>query len=191
MAIVMRRGEYEDFDPSKMLSGEWAVVLADDPAVPDGKSVFICFGAGNVKRMATHEEMKGLFGDMTDDIVSQLTTEVNAVIIVAESAAAHANTAGSLALEQAKAAEAAAGLASGTAADLIARREAGEFKGDKGDTGDTGPQGESGVVVPVSGMFTLAGDEAGNLWAYYADGSDPPVFETDADGNIYYITPDA
>ena len=47
------------------------------------------------------------------------------------------------------------------------------------------------MVVPVSGMFTLAGDADGNLWAYYADGSDPPQFETDEDGNIYYITPDA
>lgn len=191
MALVMRRGEYEDFDPAKMLPGEWAVVLADDPVVPDGKSAFICFGAGNVKRMATYEEMKGQFGDMTDAIIERLTQEVGAVIVVAESAAAHANAAGSLAQEQAKAAETAANLASGVAEDLVARREAGEFKGEPGDPGKQGPPGESGVVVSVSGMFTLAGDADGNLWAYYADGGDPPQFETDEDGNIYYITPDA
>ena len=191
MAITMRKGEYGDFDPAKMLPGEWAVVLADDPVVPDGKSAFICFGAGNVKRMATYEEMKDLFGDMTDAIVKRLTTEVGAVIIVAESAAAYANTAADTALAQALAAEEAANMAENVAEDLISRRDAGEFKGEPGDPGQQGPPGESGVVVPVSGMFTLAGDADGNLWAYYADGSDPPQFETDEDGNIYYITPDA
>lgn len=71
MAIVMRQGEYKDLIPSKMLSGEWAVVLADDPIVPDGKSVFIAFAAGDVKRMATYEDMKDLIGEATDDIRDQ------------------------------------------------------------------------------------------------------------------------
>ena len=71
MAIVMRQGEYEDFVPSKMRPGEWAVVLADDPVVPDGKSVFIAFAAGNVKRMATYEDMKDLIEGATDDIRAQ------------------------------------------------------------------------------------------------------------------------
>lgn len=71
MAIVMRQGEYGDFIPSKMLAGEWAVVLADDPIVPDGKSVFIAFAAGDVKRMATYEDMKDLIGEATDDIRAQ------------------------------------------------------------------------------------------------------------------------
>lgn len=127
---------------------------------------------------------------------------------------------------QARAVQDAANAANAIAADLTARRDAGEFKGQKGDTGEKGkdgppgiqgepgrigntgpegrpgrdgkdgkdgeqgPPGESGVVVPVSGMFTLSGDPEGNLWAYYADGSMPPAFETDAGGNIYYVTPD-
>ena len=190
MAIVMRQGEYEDFLPSKMLPGEWAVVLADDPVVADGRSVFIAFAPGIVKRMATYEDMVDQFGDMTDDIIKQLTANINAVIIVAENATAHAQSAGDSAQAKATAAETAANYANNIAQDLIARREAGEFKGDKGDKGDTGPQGESGVMVSVSGMFTLAGDEDGNLWAYYAEGSTPPEFETDENGNIYYITPD-
>ncbi len=190
MAIVMRQGEYADFVPSKMRPGEWAVVLANDPVVPDGKSVFIAFAAGIVKRMATYEDMVDQFGDMTDDIIKQLTTNINAVIIVAENAANHAQSAGDSAKVKAKAAEVAANYANNIAQDLIARRDAGEFKGDKGDKGDTGPQGESGISVPISGMFTLTGDVDGNLWAYYADGSDPPEFEVDENNNIYYITPD-
>ena len=190
MAIVMRQGEYADFVPSKMRPGEWAVVLANDPVVPDGKSVFIAFAAGIVKRMATYEDMVDQFGDMTDDIIKQLTTNINAVIIVAENAANHAQSTGDSAKVKAKAAEVAANYANNIAQDLIARRDAGEFKGDKGDKGDTGPQGESGISVPISGMFTLTGDVDGNLWAYYADGSDPPEFEVDENNNIYYITPD-
>lgn len=63
--------------------------------------------------------------------------------------------------------------------------------GIQGPPGPRGPAGESGVVTPSSGWFTLAGDDEGNLWAYYNDTDTPPQFETDEDGNIYYITPDA
>lgn len=125
MAIQSRRGEYGNFDPAKMLPGEWACVLADDPKVSDGKSVFICFSAGNVKRMATYEDMVAQFGDMTDDIVNQLTSEVNAVIIVSNDAADNANA---------------------VAEDLIARRNAGEFNG---------PPGRDGVVTTIDGQFAF------------------------------------
>lgn len=63
-------------------------------------------------------------------------------------------------------------------------------QGVQGPVGPEGPRGESGVTAPVSGWFTLSGDADGNLWAYYNDSDAPPVFETDEDGNIYYITPD-
>lgn len=64
-------------------------------------------------------------------------------------------------------------------------------QGLQGIQGPKGERGDSGVVVPISGMFTLTGDEEGNLWAYYADEDNPPQFVTDDEGNIYYITPDA
>ena len=64
-------------------------------------------------------------------------------------------------------------------------------KGEKGDTGEKGERGDSGVTVPINGLFTLSGDAEGNLWAYYADGTTPPQFEVDEEGNIYYLTPDA
>lgn len=62
--------------------------------------------------------------------------------------------------------------------------------GEKGDKGEKGERGESGVVVPISGMYALTGDADGNLWATYVDGSTPPGFETDTDGNIYCNMPD-
>lgn len=70
-------------------------------------------------------------------------------------------------------------------------------RGPQGPQGPTGPQGEkgdrgdSGVTIPISGLFTLSGDEDGNLWAYYAEGSNPPQFVYDeATGDIYYIIPE-
>lgn len=61
----------------------------------------------------------------------------------------------------------------------------GDFVGEKGEKGD---RGDSGITVPISGLFTLSGDEEGNLWAYYADGDNPPQFEYDEEtGDIYYI----
>lgn len=48
MAIRVRQGIEKDFDPYKLLPGEWAVSL-------DKKYVYMCFSAGEVRRMATYE----------------------------------------------------------------------------------------------------------------------------------------
>ena len=60
MAIQNRRGDYNNFDPTKQVAGEFAVVLTNDPNTDDGKSVYIAYGAGNVKRLATYQEIAGL-----------------------------------------------------------------------------------------------------------------------------------
>ena len=73
MAIQSRRGAYGDFDPNKMLPGEWASVLKDDPKAQDGKSVYMCFAAGDVKRMATYEDMKDNIKEATGDVVLEVT----------------------------------------------------------------------------------------------------------------------
>ena len=57
MAIQNRRGNYTDFDPAKMKPGEIAVVQSNDPVAGDGKAVYMAFAAGDVKRMATHDEL--------------------------------------------------------------------------------------------------------------------------------------
>lgn len=51
MAIQNRRGLEADFDPDKMLPGEWAVST-------DKKFVRMCFAAGVVVKMATYEAFK-------------------------------------------------------------------------------------------------------------------------------------
>lgn len=58
MAIQHRRGSYTDFDPTKMKPGEFAVVQTGDPDADDGEAVYMAFDAGEVKRLATHDEME-------------------------------------------------------------------------------------------------------------------------------------
>ena len=55
MAIQVRRGVKDDFDPTKMLPGEWAVSIDTDT---NNQIVWMCFKAGVVKRMGTYEDFK-------------------------------------------------------------------------------------------------------------------------------------
>lgn len=64
MAIQARRGNEADFDPNKMLPGEWAVSL-------DTKYVRMCFSPGVCLRMATYE---GFEADMAQ--IQQILSEV-------------------------------------------------------------------------------------------------------------------
>lgn len=73
MAIQCRRGNYADFDKSKMLPGEWAVVLGADPDGRDGRGIYMCFGGGVVKRIATYEEVLDHIYTAGEDIVEKAT----------------------------------------------------------------------------------------------------------------------
>ena len=57
MAITMRHGPYSKFDPQKLHTAEPAVVTEGDPHASDGKAIYQCFSPGDVKRMATYEDM--------------------------------------------------------------------------------------------------------------------------------------
>lgn len=57
MAITMRHGPYSKFDSQKLRTGEVAVVTEGDPHASDGKAIYQCFSPGDVKRMATYEDM--------------------------------------------------------------------------------------------------------------------------------------
>lgn len=57
MAITMRHGPYNKFDPQKLRTSEIAVVTEGDPHASDGRAVYVCFSPGDVKRMATYEDM--------------------------------------------------------------------------------------------------------------------------------------
>ncbi len=77
MAIRMRRGKRTDFDPTKMLPGEWAVAIDSNT---DNQIVWMCFAAGVVKRMGTYEDFKAMIREATKDIRDEYITEFNQIL---------------------------------------------------------------------------------------------------------------
>ena len=63
MAIQVRRGDYADFDKQKMLAGEPAAVLANDPETPSRKAFYVAFAAGDVRRLVSIEDLEIMVTD--------------------------------------------------------------------------------------------------------------------------------
>lgn len=82
MAIQHRRGVYARFDPTRLVPGEWAIVLSGDPIAKDGLAAYICFASGTVKRIATYEDLNDFFLNIREDTIEYIentaTTEVKA-----------------------------------------------------------------------------------------------------------------
>ena len=91
MAIQHRRGAYADFNPSKMTPGELAVVQSGDPSATDGKTVYMAFAAGDVRRLATLDEMHDQVSEeiitQTEEIVENIRAGVADDVERAEQAA--------------------------------------------------------------------------------------------------------
>lgn len=103
MAIQMRRGAYVNFNPAKLMPGEWAVVVSGDSGAKDGKAAYICFAAGDVKRVATYEDMVDNVHDAVDQnngaIIKQITGAANKASQQASGAASRADAAANQALQ--------------------------------------------------------------------------------------------
>lgn len=118
MAIQNRRGDYNDFDPTKLLPGEWAVVTQHDPNAVDGQAVYMCFDAsGTVKRMATYEDMVDWVGAHVahDAVAQEAQTQIGSLIDDCEDATEAANTAAGAASDAADDANTAAARAEAAA----------------------------------------------------------------------------
>ena len=57
MALLIRRGAYSNFVPSKLRAGEFADVQSGDPNSTDGKGVYICLTNGSADRLARSSEV--------------------------------------------------------------------------------------------------------------------------------------
>lgn len=77
MAIQMRRGLRKDFDPNKMLPGEWAVSI---DATTSNQIVWMCFAAGVCKRMGTYEDFQSMVNEISADIIAQYKAEFNVIL---------------------------------------------------------------------------------------------------------------
>jgi hypothetical protein len=122
MAIQMRRGAWSQFDPTKMLPGEWAVILSGHPDTLNGQALYHCFAAGSVKQIATIEDAATIIANATEDIRDELTQDIASALaqVGAATNAANAATANATtATSAANAATQAATSASERAEDAI------------------------------------------------------------------------
>lgn len=63
MAIQHRRGAYTNYDPTKLLPGEIAVVQSGDPSTSDGDAIYIGTATGQVRQLATKDEIEAAVVD--------------------------------------------------------------------------------------------------------------------------------
>ena len=79
MAIQLRRGSYTNYDPTKLLPGEVAVVQSDAPGATDGKAVYVAFSVGNAKQLALHDEVEASMNEAerAGDIATEAINRIN------------------------------------------------------------------------------------------------------------------
>ncbi len=77
MAIQMRRGFKADFNPAKLLPGEWAVAIDSNT---QNQIVWMCFAAGIVKRMGTYEDFKQQILEATEEIKEEYKADFSAIL---------------------------------------------------------------------------------------------------------------
>ena len=82
--ILVRKGLKSDFDPTKMLPGEWAVSI---DASTSNQIVWMCFAPGVCKRMGTYEDFKSMISQANGEIIEELRGEFEAILADVESAA--------------------------------------------------------------------------------------------------------
>lgn len=87
MAIQVRRGLRADFNPSKLLPGEWAVSIDSDT---DNQIVWMCFAPNIVKRMGTYEDFQKQIEEITEsikeDFINSVKEEVSEYVAAIEQA---------------------------------------------------------------------------------------------------------
>jgi hypothetical protein len=93
LAIRVRRGLKKDFDPNKLLSGELATPL-------DTRELYAAFAPGDVQKIATYENVQSMVTGATEEVVENLTVEVNAATESAQTATQGANAAATYAQTQ-------------------------------------------------------------------------------------------
>ena len=123
MAVKTRTGPYNKFDPRKLIAGEWGTVTEGDPNAADGRAVYMCFGPGDVKRMATYEDMTENVDRAAGDVIDQhIEEKVGTVLVQCQKAYQSMVSATNKATEAVKAANEA--VASATAAAKAAQEAA-------------------------------------------------------------------
>jgi len=123
MAIQNRRGAYNNFTPSKMVPGEFAVVQSGDPNAANGQAVYVAFQSGQAKRLATNEDIQTEIASATQEVAAEISQRVEDAVAddvqAAQTAASNASTSAQTATQKANAAAASATQAEQTVANII------------------------------------------------------------------------
>lgn len=128
MAITMRHGPYSKFNPQKLRTGELAVVTEGDPHASDGKAIYQCFSPGDVKRMATYEDMVDQIDEAGGEAIdNHIEKKVGAALKACENATKAAQDAKMMADTAVSSANTAASSAS-TAANTASKAAETAFK---------------------------------------------------------------
>lgn len=83
MAIQTRRGNYADYDASKMLPAEFATMLQNDPRALDGKALHVAFGPGVDKTLMTFEDAEAMIEDAAEEAAQEAITDAEAAATAA------------------------------------------------------------------------------------------------------------
>ena len=128
MAFQMRRGLKADFDPQKMLPGEWAVSIDSETS---NQIVWMCFRAGIVKRMGTYEDFKAQIEEATDDIRELYEVTFNEIKAYMEGLADEAEEYKDTAVSKAQEASGSADAAAASATTAAQEAEAASVSADE------------------------------------------------------------
>lgn len=167
MAIQMRRGLKKDFDPSKMLPGEWAVSIDSDT---QNQIIWMCFGPGIVKRMGTYEDFRQQIQEASADIWEPYEETINEILAtmreLENSAKSNAATAASEA-KQARASEINANNYAGISNRSAAESEkSAESSAESASDSQNYSKESKSYAVGTGGEFR-PGDDADCAKAYY------------------------
>ena len=81
MAVQLRRGDYEDFDPQKMKPAGVGVVQHNDPNTSDGKAVYVAINPGDVKRLISDLEVSDLVESSMSDALATKVDKVEGRVL--------------------------------------------------------------------------------------------------------------
>ena len=156
MAIQMRRGDYADFDPTKLVAGELAVVTSGDPNSDTGRALYICFEPGVVKRVTDYEDLIDQINAATQEIQQRFTSSVEQsardALSFAESASSSAGTASSASESATAASQSASSAQAAAESAAAAAKDAKEYvdqHGTKPMTGATATAAGTAGTVPA------------------------------------------
>ena len=75
MAITHRKGDYNDYDPSRMRPAEFGITLMNDPKAVDGRAVHIAFAAGEDKTLMTFEDAETMIEIAAEEATAAATSQ--------------------------------------------------------------------------------------------------------------------